>query len=101
MADRPVDITPRILRFFDHPRFRGLWFIKYEDPDAQRRWTVTYQALNGEFVETRDHDEWRDAMLDAMEAVKNASPPRTTPTGSCCCGNCLPRSGCCCGGCVL
>lgn len=56
-----------IINFFDHPRFRGLWYFK--TVGNPRRYTVTYHALDGEFVETDDQTNWRGAMLAAMRAV--------------------------------
>lgn len=56
-----------IIHFFDHPRFRGLWYFKTKG--KARRWCVTYHDLDGEFVETEDHSNWQAAILEAMKSV--------------------------------
>jgi hypothetical protein len=59
------DITPRILKFFDHPRFRGLWYVKRKG--EPKHWTVTYVGDDGEYWETEDTVSWREAVFMAMK----------------------------------
>lgn len=60
-----VDLTPRIVKFFDHRRFRGLWYVRRQEQGI--RWTVTYLNDDNEYMETEDAVCWRSAMWEAMK----------------------------------